>query len=258
MIAEPNATDLEDDLDDGAEEPKAPVTPPTGTNDDLKAAMAELAGTVTKLAMPKAELEKELTQDQKDELWAVYNPKKDKPDFMRKFFRLNPEATLEEEKEAEDLFKSMQTGLMRQAVTGARNLMQIELAKRDEQLASLQEYVSKQNAEQTKSRFYSQYEGLSESRYAKVIAATAKELATQTFKDESSYFKALAEGAAETIKGIIPEFVLGAGQTNKNKSAGTSPRLPRTSAGGTGGAGGGGRSGGITAKGDATDDFLED
>ena len=117
-------------------------------------------------------------------------------------------------------------------------------------------YVSKQNAEGTKTRFYSSFPGLSEPRYAKVIAATAKDLATQNFADESAYFKALAEGAAETIKAVLPEFDLGA-KTATQPKAGTSPRLPRTSAGGTGGTGGG-KQQALSVKGDATDEFLED
>lgn len=256
MTAELEDPNLDDtDLDDGSPEVEPKVSKPE-SHDELKAAMAELAGTVKTLATPKEAPEPELTQEQKNELWAVYNPEATRKDFMKKFFRLNPDATPEEETEARDLFKEMQQGLMKQAVTGSRNLMQIELSKRDEKLARLEEYVSKQNAEQTKTRFYTQFASLSDPRYAKVIAATAKELASGTFADEASYFKALAEGAAETIKGIIPEFDLGASQT-KTKSAGTSPRLPRTSVGGTGGTGGG-KQAALSVKGDATDEFLDE
>jgi len=254
MATELDDNDLDDELDDGSPEPvtKDPAPPA----DDLRAAMAELAGTVKTLATPKVEKEPELTQEQKNELWAVYDPKKSKPDFMRKFFRMNPDATPDEEKEAEDLFKDMQQGLMKQAVTGARNLMQIELAKRDEKISKMEEYIAQQTSTQTRQRFVEDYPVFADKRYAKILGIAANDVKNQNFNSESEFFKAVAEAAAEYVKGIDASFDLSS-QTKTKPNAGTSPRLPRTSVGGTGGTGGG-KQGALSVKGDATDEFLED
>lgn len=213
--------------------------PEADPNLELRSAMAELAGTVKSFATastPKA-ADPVLTEEQKAELWAIYNPEKSKPDFMKKFFRLNPEATPEEIKEAKELFADMQQGLVKQAIVGSRNIASQEFQKMRQEFAPILEYVAQARAEQTKNRFYEGYSSLNDPRYAKVIDATARLLAGQNFDSEASYFKALAEGAAETIKGVLPEFALDAKTT---KPAANAPRLPRTSAGGTGGSGGGG------------------
>lgn len=252
---------LDDVLDEGKGQGESQQQKKEGVggapNDDLRSAMAELAGTVKTLAAPKPEKEPEFTQEQKNEFWAVYDPEKSNKDFMKKWFRLNPEATQEEIDEVKGMWKGVQEGLVKQAVVGSRNLMQIELTKRDERLAKLEEYYGQQQAKETRARFTEKYPALSDARYAKVLTATAKDLSSGEYKDEASFFKALAEGAAETIKGIIPEFDLGATQTTTKKSAGTSPRLPRTSVGGTGGTGGG-KQGALSVKGDATDEFLDE
>lgn len=259
-MTDPN-TEIENDLDDLDEpeiEPKGKETLPKSENDELRSAMAELAGTVKTLATPKEKPEPELTQEQKNELWAVYDPKKSKPDFMKKFFRLNPDATPEEEAEAEQLFKDMHSGMMKQAMTGARNLVQIELSKLMPDIERFRGYMTQQEAVATRSRFNEAYPALTDKRFSKIITATAKDLASGEYASESEFFKALAEGAAETIKGVLPDFDLGASQTTTKKSAGTSPRLSRTSVGGTGGTGGGTKQTALSVKGDATDEFLDD
>jgi hypothetical protein len=244
-----------DELDEPEvhETPETEKTPPT---DDLRAAMTELAGIVKGQVAPKKDdAPAELTQEQKDELWAVYNPEKKDPKFLDKFFRLTEDMTPEQKAEFKTLFADLQQGLVKQSVVGARNLMQIELAKLREEFAPAQEYISEARAERTRGRFFDKYESLKDPRYAKIIAITAKDLSSREFKDEGEYFKALAEGAAETIAGVEPTFALGAAKTKQ--TPGTTPRLPRTSVGGTGGAGGG-KQVALSVKGDATDDFLED
>jgi hypothetical protein len=244
-----------DELDEPEvhETPETPEKPPT---DDLRAAMTELAGIVKgTVQKPVEQKEPELTQEQKDELWAVYNPEKKDPKFLDKFFRLTEDMTPEQKAEFKALFADLQQGLVKQSVVGARNLMQIELAKLREEFAPAQEYISEARAERTRGRFFEKYESLKDPRYAKIIAITAKDLSSREFKDEGEYFKALAEGAAETIAGVEPTFALGAVKTKQ--TPGTTPRLPRTSVGGTGGAGGG-KQAALSVKGDATDDFLED
>jgi hypothetical protein len=128
----------------------------------------------------------------------------------------------------------MQKGLVRQAVVSSRNLFNMDIEKLREELKPVHDYVSTARAEQTRSRFFKEYEVLNEPKYSKVIDATARLLADKTFDSEGDYFKALAEGAAEAIKGLIPDFDLGAG---KKKTTTTTPKLPRTSVGGSGGAG---------------------
>jgi hypothetical protein len=253
-----DTTTENDDLDelDEPEVPETPETPEKPPTDDLRAAMTELAGIVKGQVAPKKDdAPAELTQEQKDELWAVYNPEKKDPKFLDKFFRLTEDMTPEQKAEFKALFADLQQGLVKQSVVGARNLMQIELAKLREEFAPAQEYISEARAERTRGRFFDKYESLKDPRYAKIIAITAKDLSSREFKDEGEYFKALAEGAAETIAGVEPTFALGAVKTKQ--TPGTTPRLPRTSVGGTGGAGGG-KQAALSVKGDATDDFLED
>lgn len=215
------------------------TTTETQKPDDLRQAMAELAQTVKTIAKPKEDEETPLTDEQKAELWAVYDPKKGRKDFFQKFFHLNPDATPEEVKDAEDLFADMQKGLVRQAVVGSKNIMQIELDKLRKEIGPIMEYVSTARAEATRGRFFKQYEALSDKKYEKIVQGVARTLADKTFASEDEYFKALAEGAAGAIKEIVPEFDLG--KTKEKPKPGNTPRLPRTSAGGTGGAGGGAR-----------------
>lgn len=245
---------LDDDLDQVVET-KTEDTPPP--NDDLRSAITELAGIVKQTQAPKPKEEAPLTQEQKDELWGVYNPEKTRPDFFAKFFNIadpTDELTLKEKKE---LWAEMQKGLVGQSIVGARNLIQMELAKIREEMSPLNEYVSKSRARELKSNFDSSYPALADKRFDKVLRATAQALSSQQFASEDEYFKALAEGAAETIKGVLPEFDLGAVKPQTKQSAGTTPRLPRTGASGTGGAGVG-KALAAVAKGDATSEFLED
>lgn len=205
-------------------------------NAELRSAMADLAGTVKDLAKPKEE-KTELTEEQKNELWAVYDPEKTQKDFMRKFFRMNPEATEDEVKEARGLFGDIQKGFVRQAVVSSRNIMDVELDKMREEFEGvvkpLREFYETTRARETQERFNEVYPGLDDPKFEKIVKAQAKLIADEKFKTEDEYFKALAEGAAETIKGVIPEFDL----AKPAKTAATSPKLPRSRVGGSGGLG---------------------
>lgn len=248
-----NEPELNVDDDLLEQPPEGEVTPtptegeptPPAKPDEMKTALADLAKHVEKVTAPKVEPAKELSQEEKDELWGVWNPEKANPDFFKKWMRLaadmDPNEVQSTIAERKALFAEMQKGFVRQAVVGARNLFTMELDKLREELKPTQDYVSTAKSEATRSRFYKEYTVLDDPKYAKVIDATARLLADKEFKDEAEYFKALAEGAADTIKGVLPEFDLGAGKTKTTKTAATTPRLPRTSAGGTGGAGGGAR-----------------
>src|SRR4249919_3410552 len=71
---------------EGAPE-QPPASPPAAT-DELRSAMAELAGTVRQIAKPKEETPPP-TPEQVAEFWQVYNPESSDKEFFRKFFRLN-------------------------------------------------------------------------------------------------------------------------------------------------------------------------
>lgn len=212
------------------------TTQPSAGGDDLKAALAELTRGVQSLAQPKQQEPAQLTPEQRAQLFAVYSPDEE---FKRHFLGLDEtvDPKISEAKLAQ--FAKMQEGLVKQAVVTARHLLMRELAPQFEQLNPIREYVSQQEAKERQSRFYEKYETLKSPQYQKVVNAIAPTLAAKEFKDEDEFFKALAEGAAEHIRGLIPEFSL---ESKQQKPAGQTLRLPRTSVGGTGGAGAGGSS----------------
>jgi hypothetical protein len=223
------------------DEPKnAPVSQAS-----LDAAFEKLSSTLSTSLQPKKD-EPQMSEEEQQKLWAIYNPESTQKDFMRKFFRLNPEATKEEEQEARSMFKSMQEGLVRQSIVGARNLFQAELQKMREEYAPLVSHHRDVIAKELQSAFFKAYPSLGEQdeasgsyRYMTAVRLAAQELANQTFATQPLYFKALAEKAAGIVSGIVPGFVLGDSKT-KTKSSTNTPRLPRTSAGGTGGTARGG------------------
>jgi hypothetical protein len=222
---------------EGKETPETPEKP-----DELRTALADLASHVQKVTA-KEEPKKELSEDEKNEYWGVYDPEKTNPDFFKKWMRIAADMDPNEAQttiaERKALFAEMQKGLVRQAVVGARNLSNMELEKLRGELKPVMDYYATKRSEETRDRFYKTYESLSDPKYSKVVDATARTLADKEFKTEEDYFKALAEGAAEAIKGLVPDFDLGAGKTKK--PAATTPKLPRTTQGGSGGAGGGAR-----------------
>lgn len=230
-------------------------------SDDLKAALADLTTVVTSLKKPEKEKEvvKELTAEQKAEMWGVFDPTKDKKDFMKKWFKLNPDCTPEEESEAKELFDFVHSGLMKQALKGSQNLVALAEQRIMDKFGPVLERVQKQEAEQSQKQirqaFDKTYPVLADPKYAKILKAVATDLEGQDFPDQNAFFKVLAEGTAAAIKTLVPDFVL-TEKPNK-QSAGTSGRLPRTRVGGSGGAGGG-NDGFVKSKTDGTDEFLDD
>lgn len=205
--------------------------------DDLKRAMTELASTVDRVARaqePRQEPRK-FTPEEEAKLWAIYNPEEQDKEFFKKFFRFDENTTPEQVQAAKELFAGMQKGLMQQAIVGSQNLIEIALDRLRQEYAPIREYVEEARREATRSRFYSQYDSLNDEKYEGLIGAVANTLANKTFENEDAYFKALAEGAAENIKRLIPDFELG--KKTETKTTGKPPKLPRTSAGGGGGAG---------------------
>lgn len=251
--------------DDGQQQPTTTTTeepttaqPTEKKSIDLEAAMAELAGTVKQIAQPKEAPVPPPTKEQIAEFWAVYDPESTDKEFFKKWFRLNPDATQEEIQQAKELFAGVQKGLMRQAVTAAQNYIKIARQEIDQEYGPLKEYVQTAQKEATRGRFFGEYPALNDKKFNKIIDATARSLDNKTFDSEEDYFKALAEGAAGSIKDILPDFDLGAKPTTKTKP-GSTPKLPRTSAGGGGGAGKGATHDALAATGSRNDiDSLSD
>ena len=204
--------------------------------DDLRSAMAELAGTVSKLAQPKEEPARQPTPEEVAQYWGIYDPEQQDKEFFKKFGRFGDDATPEQIQQFKELFAGMQKGLMRQAIQGARNFIAMEMERLNGELGPIREYVEDSRREAVRGRFYGAYPGLDERRFDKITEAVARTLAEKTFDDEDHYFKELAEGSANAIKELIPDFDIGK-TPEKQKTPGQTPRLPRTSAGGGGGAG---------------------
>ena len=210
-------------------------TPPEPTA--MERAVEELTKT-QKTILERVNAPKEIepvkrTPEQEAEFWAVFDPEATDKEFMRKFFRMNPEATDDEVKQARDIFAMVQKGLVKQSVMGSKRYVDHIVEQVRAEYAPALKYMEEARAEATRTKFFGDYPALKEKKYEKIIAASAQSLANAEFADEPSYFKALAELAAGTIKGIIPEFDLG----KQPEPAGKAPKLNRTRVGGGGGAG---------------------
>lgn len=255
----------DDGMSDGGEKPtEKPTTtatteePETQKPDDLRAAMAELAGTVRKIAEPKPEAPKPPTPEEVAEYWAVWDPEGTDKEFFKKFGRFPEDTPPEQIAAFRELFGGMTKGLMRQAVTAAKNYIAMERARIDQDYGPLREYVETQKKEAVRNRFFDGYPALSDKKFQKIIDATARTLDNKPFDSEEAYFKALAEGAAGSIRDILPDFDLGAKPTT-TKQPGKTPKLPRTTAGGGGGAGKGAAHNASESAGQRNDiDSLED
>jgi len=268
LVDDPNVDAEENDLshlDDetGLQDPSIPVQPKQTTDakpEEWKAALAELATTLKPAVQPQTTPARQPTQDEIDEYWGVWKPTKTNPKFIHEFFNLPEDADPKLVEAAQQRFAEVQKNLVRQAVVGAQRLYQEDLKKLRDELQPDREFISEAKAERIRASFNKDFPELAAQdetgayTYDKIISLCAKELADDNFADQKTYFKALAERAAKYIKTVNPTFVLGAATKQK---PGATPRLPRTSAGGTGGAGGG-KPAGISQRGDATEDFLSD
>lgn len=228
------------------EAPPEPVAS-TQNNDELRESLKQLTDNVSKLtSQPTQQTQK--SPDEIAEEWGVWNPEKTDPEFFRKFMRMNPDMDKDEAAAAindyKQLFGGMQKGLVKQAIIGALKVIrENDLKGLDERLSPIQEHYSSQRAEKMAADFYGKYPALKDDevaglKFSGIVDGVARSLAGKDFQSQDAYFKALADGAAEKIKGVMPSFALGA--VKAKPTAGTSPRLPRTSVGGTGGTGSGG------------------
>lgn len=235
-----------EDVQGGGEqqEPQTPPASKTMSESDLAAAFEKLGSTISTAVAPREQQQQAtgLTDEEKNKLWAVYNPEESNKEFMKKFFRLNPDATEQDVADARALFHDMQKGFVRQAVVGSRNLLQIELDKLKKEYGfdDMRDYVREQRTAKLQTDFFSSYPSLAVQdettgnyRYMAAIRIAGEELKNVTYTSRSAYFKALAEKAAEVVKNILPDFDLGA--TQPTKSATSTIKLPRTRVGGSGG-----------------------
>ncbi len=240
MSADPAVLEDDDiDLSQPSDDDQQPVDDkdkPQQQPDEMRTALADLAKTqktILERTEKRDEKPPEMTAEQKAEFWAVYDPEKSDKEFFQKWFRLNPDATAEEKETVKGLFASVQEGLVRQSVKGSKNYTDYQLEQIKQEFAPIRAYVEEARAEATRGRFFKGYPTLNETKFEKIIQITARQLAEKNFADEKEYFKTLAEGVAETIKGVDPTFDLG----KQQQPAGKAPKLPRTSVGGGGGAG---------------------
>lgn len=213
---------------------KPVVKPVKSEGPDLTAAMTELGELIRKGQTAPAAPVKEPTQTEINEFWAVYNPEAKNKEFFKHFFSLPDDVTPERLAQAKEMFGDLQAGLMRQAMTGSKHYIAEALEKIKEEYGPVREYVETAKREKTRAEFYGEYPALNDEKFSVVVSAVAAQLNGKEFKSNKDYFEALAEGAAENIKRLIPEFDLGAKPKPK---PGNTPKLNRTSAGGGGGAG---------------------
>lgn len=227
--AKPEQVGQTQEGEDG-EDPKKAKRP------DLEAALAELAGQVTKIATPP-KVEKPMTQEEVNAKWAVWNPTEKEKDYYKEFFGLADDVDDKVLQRKMLLFAQMQQGLVRQSIVGATNVFEHKFGGELAKIKELEEWRSQATAKELRQDFQRTYPALAEKKYDKIIKLISADLADKEFKSHEEYFQALAEGAAEAIKEYVPDFDLGA---KTKPTAGKSPSLPRTRVGGTGGAGGGG------------------
>lgn len=240
--------EIEDDPFTEGEDPAPQPTTPTEQADPaapakktqsaaLAEALSELTKTVKSQQQPQQPQQRQRTKEEEEEFWGVYNPEKADKEFFKKFGRFADDATPEQVQAFREMFAGMQQGLVRQSIIGARNIFMQELQKLREEFAPATEFMQKESAKAIRARFDESFPALSDKKYAKILKAVATELDAKEFDDEGAYFKALSEGATAAIREIDPTF--DPEQQQQKPKPGTTPRLPRTSVGGTGGAGGG-------------------
>lgn len=229
----------------GLETQDTSTTPPPKpvTQADMDAAFEKLGTTISKAVTPREQQEaKQMSPEEQKKLWAIYDPEEGQKDFMRKFFRLNPEATEQDIADARGMFKNMQEGLVRQSVVGAQNMttLALEKFKKEYGFDEMRDAFRQMRAEKLQTDFFKAYPALGEineatgtPKFMKAIHVAANELAKENFASQDAYFTALAERASEFVKGILPDFDLGA--KTKTKSSTSTPSLPRTRVGGSGG-----------------------
>lgn len=243
---------------EGEGDAPTPQAKSAGSNDAMLEALREISGKLNKPSEGAAP--KELSKEEKEELWGVWNPTKTNPKFFREFFGLGEDVDDAAVTQRQALFSQMHEGLMRQVFTGVMHLLKERDERYDSEYAPIREHIAEQRAQKTRSDFNTAYPVFADGKYDKVLKIAASELASSGVQHKTSaeYFKALAESAAESIKAILPDFDLGAAPTTTKKAPGSTPKLPRTSVGGSGGI----RSGSTTPSsgkpsGDQSDEIFE-
>lgn len=236
------------------EKPDAAAAPVR--SDDTAAALKELAGELRSsreaqkpkdepTAIDPAVLKKE---------WAFWEPD---GAFIRKFFKANPDATDEDLKDQVEAMQQMHQGIMRQSYTGMQKLLAQALEKFEkERISPLQEFYSKANTEKARNSFNESFPVFKDKRYDKILGLAQKSLeGRKDLSDDETFFKAVAETAAELIRDVNPDFVLEAAEKPSKPTTGTTLKLPRGRVGGNGGSGGGG--GGNSTKTEKDQTFNE-
>lgn len=238
-------------------------TPTVDPNEEMRKAVAQLAGTVENLAKPKPEVHQP-SQAELAAQYGIFDPKTVNENYFKDFFGLPDDVAPEVLERKMKLYAETQKGWVKQAVmTALKVLRDTDLRTIRDEYTPATQFAAESRAEKLKTDFYSTYPALVDSegdgpKFSAVVDAVAKTLADKEFPNKEAYFKALAEGAAAVVKGVFPSFDLGAKPTKT--TAGTSPRLPRTSVGGSGGAGSGGQRSPVKtgSRDDSADIFAND
>lgn len=212
-------------------------------NDELLEEMRKLREVTERGQQSKGDDgKKQLSPEEEEELWAVFNPDKVSKTFIKDFFNLPDDASNELIEKKREQFNIVQKGFVKQAVVTARNLHTMDFEKFRGEFKPIQEYVTKAEQREAQRAFVEKFPGLGDKKFEKIIRLCEKDLQRDKFKSEEDYQQALAESAAKTIEEATGQKIeLGA--KPPEKPTGTSPRVPRTSVGGTGGTGGGSSSG---------------
>lgn len=209
-----------------------------GRPDPVADAVRELAETnrLTRESLEKASkpAPKQYTPEEIDQMWAVYKPS---AAFLRELIEPLPaDATPEQVEKRMKMFSEYQTGILRQAVQAARNIMTDEFSKRDTRLDEFQAFRDEAAKRQVRQDFNGRYPVFKDTKYDRILKAVALEMKNETFTSNEKYFDALAERAAEAIREYIEDFDLDEPETKPTRNnSGGRPRVPRSGGGGGGG-----------------------
>lgn len=218
-------------------EPEDDGAPAKRNTEEWKEAFKELSTTIKK-GFEKPEVVKELTPDQINEKWGVFDPEKADKDFFKNLFNLPDDVDPKILERIKKAWAMQHQGMMKQAVISAMNVVEHKYGSKFAQVDELEKWRSEASAKELRNDFMGEFPALADKKYGKILKLVSSELADKDFGTHDEYFKALAEGAAAAIKEFDPSFDLGA----KTKTTATaSPKLPRTRVGGQGGSGNGGR-----------------
>lgn len=227
----------EEETDEEPEEGK-----PRKRSNEMTEALRELAESQKALTEVTTRREREAAQPRltPEEVRKRLNVFEPDPAFVRDLLGLPEDALPETIQKRMALFNQLRDGLTKQAFTAAQLTFQQELSKRDTQLQELERFRQQEESKAIRRDFNELYPTFKSKKYDKILRICAGEMEGQSFRDNDSYFHALAKNAAEALRDLDPDFELSESEETQPKrqsqSNGNRPRLPRSGGGGGGGA----------------------